>query len=146
MREQDDVTDYLLLVPASADKAAGISKGSGIVGRFRENRLVVDYEGNLYGAENLTSFPDKVRHAFFRARDRYPTVARRTVDPSSFVVVGRVADDGWPEPDPVSPADRVAFEAWTGESAETSFQYVSAKRQEADMIAAFKAGRFNGRV
>ena len=53
-------------------------KGSGIVGShsLRREILQVDFEGNLYGAENLKSYWERLYHSAGRHVTGYPTVAR----------------------------------------------------------------------
>lgn len=67
-----------ILVPKSTeDDPHGITKGSGIVALPYENEgQILYFEGNIYGAENLKSFLQKVLHAAGRAVKRYPTVAK----------------------------------------------------------------------
>jgi hypothetical protein len=77
----------------------GIVPGSGIVGTrqpalpgvraIEEDGLVlVDYEGNLYGASNVRTLEDRLHHAAGRHIMRYPTVARRLARVSELVFVG----------------------------------------------------------
>lgn len=61
------------------DAATPIRPGSSIVGVPTENGVVLYYEGNLYGAENLVSYTDRIRHAAGRLFARYPTVAKMFV-------------------------------------------------------------------
>ena len=80
-------------VPAPASDL-GIVPGSGIVGTRQERtthrcRLVlIDYEGNLYGAMNIRTLEDRLHHAAGRHIMRYPTVARRLARVSELVFVG----------------------------------------------------------
>lgn len=54
-----------------------IAPGSGIVGVATEHGgAVLHFEGNLYGAENLMTYEERVRQAAGRLFQRYPTVAR----------------------------------------------------------------------
>jgi hypothetical protein len=72
-----------------------IASGSGIVGRpnAEDPRIIVmDYEGNLYGAENLREYGQRVMHAADRSVTHYPTVARRALSlervAEAFVLIG----------------------------------------------------------
>ena len=67
-----------ILVPKSGSYVRPID-GSGIVGSSSEDSgdlIRVDFEGNLFGALNLTSFWERIFHAAGRHVTRYPTVAR----------------------------------------------------------------------
>jgi len=83
-----------------ADSRLGIDRGSGIVsiGRLVQSgqatdRVLVDYEGNRYGAVNIVTYADRVAHAYDRQRQQYPTVARALVARESLIEIG------WYEPD-----------------------------------------------
>lgn len=72
-----------------------IRPGSGIVLREREH-AILDFEGNLYGAENLRTYRERLMHAAGRARDNYPTVARTFLDSvEDLVFVGTYDTDTW---------------------------------------------------
>ena len=112
-----------IYVPASED-TLGIKPGSAIVGdgegRAKQrprvdadsptNELWIDiyFEGNLYGAANITSFEDMLRHAADRLVDHYPTAARRRVPAKDLHAVGwwHYPDD----PPAITDPDRLA--AW----------------------------------
>lgn len=85
-------TELVVYVPASPQMAAqlGIAAGSGIVGSpvSPGGRVMVDFEGNLYGAANIVTFADRVRHAADRHATGYPTVARRFVPAESLTAIG----------------------------------------------------------
>jgi len=52
------------------------------VSHFQPNEqgwVLVYYEGNLYDAANVVTYADRAMFAYWRMRDRYPTVARRAV-------------------------------------------------------------------
>lgn len=72
--------------------AMRIARGSGIVGKIdeRTGRLLIHYEGNIYGAENLRTYGDRVHQAAGRLRVNYPTVATALVDPAHFKAIGRL--------------------------------------------------------
>src|ERR1035437_6018653 len=60
--------------------ATRIKVGSGIVGSVEGDGVCIDYEGNLYGADNVRTYADRVMHAadrhLWRYPNRYPTIAR----------------------------------------------------------------------
>jgi hypothetical protein len=67
-----------ILVPKSGCNIRP-TEGSGIVGSGSEDRaglIRIDFEGNLYGATNLTSFWERLFHTAGRHVTGYPTVAR----------------------------------------------------------------------
>lgn len=81
---------------------AVIKQGSGIVGTpvrdwfhnqhedpedAEADRIVIDYEGNLYGAANVVTFADRVLHAAGRHQAVYPTAARSVVKKDELVAV-----------------------------------------------------------
>lgn len=71
-----NANQFDLWIPASAD--AGIAPRSAVVSscdQAGETRLCY-FEGNVYGADNLRRFSDRVRCAVGRAVHRYPTLAR----------------------------------------------------------------------
>lgn len=87
----DNDRTWIVLVPAEAGGIHSIVAGSGIVtgdDLTADERVTVDFEGNLYGAVNLSRWADRVRHAVDRAATRYPTVARISARPDGFVAVG----------------------------------------------------------
>lgn len=53
-----------------------------------ESRIVIDYEGNRYGAQNLTRFAQRVLVAAERQASAYPTVARMSVGAWHLTPVG----------------------------------------------------------
>lgn len=65
-----------------------IDRGSGIVGTPDGARVVIDYEGNRYGASNIVTFADRVMIAAGRHESGYPTIARMSVEPESLIRVG----------------------------------------------------------
>jgi hypothetical protein len=50
--------------------------------------VLVDYEGNLYGALNMRCFADHLHHAAARQAARYSTVARMALPREALRVVG----------------------------------------------------------
>lgn len=65
-----------------------IDRASGIVGTPEGDRVVIDFEGNRFGASNIVTFADRVMIAAGRHESRYPTIARLSVEPASVVRVG----------------------------------------------------------
>jgi hypothetical protein len=69
-----------------------IRAGSGIVGTTQaDGRILIDYEGNLYGAVGLEVYEERVFHAYDRHTWHgvgYPTVARQLVDRDEVIKVG----------------------------------------------------------
>jgi hypothetical protein len=91
-----------------------IKPGSGIVAyghKTIEGMLVLYYEGNLLEAENLSSWQDRVSHAFGRMVQNYPTVATALAPIKEFQIVGSISDYGI-----VHCTDPAAVERWSGET------------------------------
>lgn len=86
---------WLVVLPSESTPHR-IAAGSGVVCQSAANdgSVIVDFEGNLYGAANLSRYADRVWHALGRAQTSYPTVARIRVPLSDFVIVG-VFDELW---------------------------------------------------
>ena len=55
---------------------AQIDRASGIVAQRQGDHVVVYYEGNRYGADNLKAYADRVKNAAGRLFKRYPTIAK----------------------------------------------------------------------
>lgn len=74
------------------DEQLGIRQGSGIVGSpvegFDRQMRMIDYEGNLYGSQNVVTFADRCAIAAGRHLERYPTVARMVVHRNRLVEIG----------------------------------------------------------
>lgn len=67
-----------------------IDRGSGIVGEdpHQGERLLVYYEGNRFGAQNIVTFADRCYFAASRLIETYPTVAQAAVPPEALTQVG----------------------------------------------------------
>lgn len=68
-----------------------VARGSGIVGdlaTYDPGRLLVYYEGNIYGMSNIKTFADRVYHAAGRLLQHYPTIAVASVLRSRMEEVG----------------------------------------------------------
>lgn len=85
-------------VPAqNSELRSMIAPASGIVGSPVETddgpKMRIDYEGNIYSADNIKTFADRVQHAAGRhgGQDQppYPTVARQIVEPGALIPIGR---------------------------------------------------------
>jgi hypothetical protein len=91
-RDEQRVDAPLLqvLVPKPGSAASHfIARGSGIVAIAGTSPTVtVDYEGNIYNAENLRDYTQRVQHAADRLLTRYPTTARGPFPRHTFDVVG----------------------------------------------------------
>lgn len=82
-----------------------VAPGSGIVGvadEKRPDRVRIWYEGNLYDAENMRTYKDRLMHAADRAATNYPTVARATVPKDDLIAVGVYDTETW----------SATFDAW----------------------------------
>lgn len=93
--EVDEVID--VYIPALSDPLRAVIRlGSGIVGTTDGERTTIDYEGNLYGAQNIVTWADRVMIAAGRHSTRYPTVARSWVKPEALIRVGTYEHDRVP--------------------------------------------------
>jgi hypothetical protein len=87
----DGLTVY---VPVAGSRLRGwILPGSGIVGTVQPGtgRVLIDYEGNKYGAASLGPYEERVYHAHDRHTWRgrgYPTIARALVPFEELIEVG----------------------------------------------------------
>jgi hypothetical protein len=84
-----DVSEFVVYVPVEMTGAQRIFKGSGIVSSGGEDgRVMIDYEGEIYGHRAGNNFADRVDRAAGRQTDNYPTVARSWVEPKSIRAIG----------------------------------------------------------
>lgn len=110
---EDLAADEFVAVVPTDMAAARIDPASGAVAYCRNGQLLVDFEGNRYGAVNIVTWADRVFHAYGRASTGYPTTARAGVfDPNSYVVVGEL--DVNERRVRVDPAAAGLLEAWLG--------------------------------
>jgi len=82
---------HVIYVPKDANDL-GIAPGSGIVGNVEQqypDRILVYYEGNVYDAENMRRFAERVYNAADRQVARYPTSAMMAVRRDELIEVGR---------------------------------------------------------
>lgn len=80
---------HRIFVPAPGEDL-GIAPGSAIVAAIdqaSEDRVLVYYEGNLFGACNLRRFVERVLHAADRQVARYPTIAKASFPRSVLIEV-----------------------------------------------------------
>lgn len=70
-----------------------IDPGSGIVGFVSTNGLMAYFEGNRFGADNLKSWDSKVRHAYGRLVQKYPTIAKSLIKEELYECIGETDDD-----------------------------------------------------
>ncbi len=70
-----------------------LSAGSAIVSTgqpISSDTILCHYEGNVYGAENLSAFGDRACNAAGRLLENYPTIAKGAMNPSWLSEVGEV--------------------------------------------------------
>jgi hypothetical protein len=71
---------------------ASIDPKSAIVGSpdasDANDRILIYYEGNRYGAENIVTFADRAMLAAGRLAEKYPTVARCAAPQQALTLVG----------------------------------------------------------
>lgn len=107
--------------PGVTGTVSTILPGSGIVGIRVESsaaaQVLIDFEGNRYGAVNIVTFADRCLHAHDRQTTSYPTIARAIVTSEALVHVGWLGDkprDGSPRQVIVKPAGRKPLADWLG--------------------------------
>lgn len=79
-----------LFVPVGTDHH-GIDAGSAIVAGVSQRgqqRVMVHFEGNRLGAENMRRYEERCLHAAGRAAVRYPTIAKASLPRSELRHVG----------------------------------------------------------
>lgn len=94
--------------------ASSIEQGSAIVSEAPEDKyLNLYFEGNLFGAENLKLFSEKLYHASSRLVHKYPTVARMVVHEQNYLKVGEFDYDT--KTIDLDPDKKDLFMQWIGE-------------------------------
>lgn len=83
--------NYLIVVPVGH---TGIDAGSAVVTPdpvmpIDGERVLVHFESNRFGADNMHRFVEKCLHAAGRADMRYPTIAKMALPLSELKVVGK---------------------------------------------------------
>ena len=74
---------------ASSQMHSHIIKGSAVVGmESHGGRVLIYFEGNMYGAENVKTFEEKCTVAAGRLALSAPTIAKCLVDVSEVIEVG----------------------------------------------------------
>jgi hypothetical protein len=72
---------------------ANIKPASALVGLPAADRTVVYFEGNVYAADNLRTFAQRLNCAADRLDTRYPTIARISVNNEDLIDVGTIRKD-----------------------------------------------------
>jgi hypothetical protein len=94
---------------------ATIQPGAGIVGGQRvayPGKLLIDYEDNRAGADNIRTYADRLAHAADRHLTGYPTSNRLLADPDDLLQVGTFdTHTGM-----VEVSNSEALEAWLAEA------------------------------
>ena len=83
--------DLELTIYVPIDPDCGIHPGSGVVGHrllAQNSRLLVYFEGGIYGQSGLDEFESRLYHAASRLLYRAPTVARMVLPAESLCAVG----------------------------------------------------------
>lgn len=107
------MTTLTIYVPMAGNDL-GVKEGSAMVGTdFGQDRITIDYEGNLYGALNAVLFKDKLTIAAGRHVERYPTIARMFVHTGQVLAVGSYNT----ETRRIYIDNAEALESWIGEEA-----------------------------
>lgn len=131
-----DPQERSLYIPAPGSSLAlFLAPGSAAVGlasspaqRANPDAIVViDYEGNLYNASNLSLFSQRAFHAWSRQTERYPSSARRAAPLSELVEIGRFNDRG-----DIAWLNIEAASAWSQESPE---QLIKGRSDAFDLFA-----------
>ena len=65
-----------------------IKHGSGIVGTPEGERVMIDFEGAIYGQSGMARWADRVLYAADRHGTHAPTVARAWIEPEELMEVG----------------------------------------------------------
>jgi hypothetical protein len=94
---------------------AMIQPGAGIVGGQRlghPGKLLIDYEDNRAGAENIRSYADRLAQAADRHLTGYPTSSRLLADPDDLLHVGTFDT----QTGMVEVSNGEALEAWLAEA------------------------------
>lgn len=107
-----------VLVPREGTPAAGmIDRASAIVsdGRERDGSILVWYEGNRYGADNLKDFHSRTVTVAGRLASKYPTAARALFPRDQFIEVASFSTDNLAFAEIRDPE---ALSRWAGEPIE----------------------------
>jgi hypothetical protein len=106
-----------LYVPAT-EETFGIKPGSAIVGTLHvpgnhgPERLTVDFEGGVHNPAYFSNFANRVLHAAGRHVQRYPTVARMSLEAEHLRPVASYDADSWTI---VDLYDEPALMAWVAQ-------------------------------
>jgi hypothetical protein len=79
----------VVYVPAMNEQLH-IARGSGIVGEpsASSRTVLIYFEGDTHWPVNISTFADRVMHAYYRMVEHAPTVAKSRVPVSSVIPVG----------------------------------------------------------
>jgi hypothetical protein len=81
----------VVYVPAdTGDEGLHIARGSGIVGEPKPSSgtVLIYFEGAIYKPVNISTFADRVMHAYYRMTERAPTIAKDRVPVERLIPVG----------------------------------------------------------
>lgn len=107
-----------ILVPIAGSHASQvIAPASAIVSNSEASgeRILCHYEGNLFGAQNLNSYFQRLITAGGRLASNYPTAAMGEFDPEDFAVVGTF---DWARQGVTHVVDAESLAVWAGEPIE----------------------------
>lgn len=80
---------YNIYVPVDpTSQSLGLLRGSAIVGLPEDGRILIDFEGDAYGAVNLRTYAGRLTCALDRRVTMYPTKARMSVATADLMPVG----------------------------------------------------------
>lgn len=117
-----DQTPRSLFIPLlwnSSSPDPTFAKGSAIVGftdpqdDLNDGMVKLDFEGNLYGAQNLMLFRERALHAWSRQAYNYPTSARTLFPRKDLQEIGTLDAQGQ-----ITWLDKDLASQWSGEAPE----------------------------
>lgn len=82
---------FTVYIPRKNSRLANIVTPASAIVKSKpisDTSVMVYYEGNVYGAENIKTFEDKCLLAAGRAKDRYPTTALTIVPLEEVIDIG----------------------------------------------------------
>ncbi|WP_394222595.1 hypothetical protein [Alteromonas gracilis] len=82
---------FTVYIPRKNSRLADIVSPASAIVKSRtisDTSVMVYYEGNVYGAENIKTFEDKCSLAAGRAKDHYPTTALTIVPLEEVIDIG----------------------------------------------------------
>ena len=123
MIEAMDITNEIIVWAAAPTVLPPlVAPGSAIVSTrpARNGDVVIDYEGNLYGAAGMDVYANRVFHAWDRQVTNYPTIARRAARVEHLVRIGTFD----PKAGKVVVEGLIALQDWLGDDAKKPEQLV----------------------